>query len=109
MTLRIETEEQGDTLVLAVGGEIDLATAPTLRDALADAIAREPALVLVDLEAVGFLDSAGLGVILGALRRLRAQGADLEVVCTSRNLLNVFEITGLDRSLTIRAAREPAA
>ena len=107
MPLTIETERQGATTVVIPRGEIDLQTAGQLREALVAAIG-DGAHVVVDLEAVGFVDSVGLGILVSGLKRAKASGGDLELVCTGRAVLKPFEITGLDRVFTIHAAREDA-
>ena len=89
--------------VITARGEIDMHTAGQLRAAL-DAVEKHaPDAVVLDLREVGFLDSAGLGVITGAAKRLRSAGADLRLVSDSREVLAVFRVTGLDRFLTIHA------
>ena len=100
--------ESGETATLVVlHGDLDIATAPELRDCLAKVIG-DGARIVVDLEAVGFLDSAGLGILVGALKRARTAGGELELVCTSRDVLKPLEITGLDRVFTIHPGRDVA-
>jgi anti-sigma B factor antagonist len=87
------------TAVVAVSGEIDVATTPHLRSTLHDLADEDGVrLVVVDLDAVDFIDSSGLGVLIGCSRRLRSHGeaCELRLVCSRLNLLRVFEITGLD-------------
>src|SRR3954451_11689837 len=107
MALVIDTEVRGATTVLVLRGDLDIATAPQLREALV-AVIDGDARIVVDLEAVGFLDSVGLGILVSGLKRARAGGGDLELVCTSRSVLKPLEITGLDKVFTIHAAREAA-
>jgi anti-sigma B factor antagonist len=105
--LAIDVEHHGATTLLALRGELDLATAPRLRDALIEAIDTGTHIV-VDLELVGFVDSVGFGVLVGGLKRARTHGGDLVLVCSSRTVLRPLEITGLDRVFTIHAGREAA-
>jgi anti-sigma B factor antagonist len=107
MALVIDTEVHDATTVLVLRGDLDIATAPDLREALVGVI-HEDARIVVDLEAVGFLDSVGLGILISGLKRARAAGGDLELVCTSRAVLKPLEITGLDKVFTIHAGREAA-
>ena len=102
LTIGVERGEAATLVVLR--GDLDLATAPDLRECLVEVI-DESARIVVDLEAVGFLDSAGLGILVGGLKRARTRGGDLELVCSSREVLKPIEITGLDRVFTIHAAR----
>jgi anti-sigma B factor antagonist len=88
-------ESKAPFTVVAVAGEVDLVTAPELRAALLELVGAGKVALIVDLEAVEFLDSTGLGVLVGAVKRARADGGDLSLVCTHPHLLKVFEITGL--------------
>ncbi|NLC97838.1 MAG: STAS domain-containing protein, partial [Actinomycetales bacterium] len=72
-------------------------TAPKLREVIISAIDRGNTRLIVDIEKVAFLDSTGLGVLVGALKRVRADNGSLDIVCTSERLLRIFDITGLDR------------
>ncbi len=105
--LGIEVERDGSTTVLALRGELDLESAQRLREELVEVIG-EGTHVVVDLELVGFLDSVGLGVLVGGLKRARTHHGDLVLVCSSRAVLKPLEITGLDRVFTIHASREAA-
>ncbi|HYM53872.1 MAG TPA: STAS domain-containing protein [Solirubrobacteraceae bacterium] len=88
------------TGVLAVEGELDLSTAPSLKWALADLIDAGNGHVVVDLSLVTFIDSTALGVLVGANRGLGA-GRRLAVVCTHAAVLRIFELTGLDGTFHI--------
>ncbi|MDA8313550.1 MAG: STAS domain-containing protein [Actinomycetota bacterium] len=81
--------------VVAASGEIDVATAPPLRDRLQALTTSGNANVVVDLLGVTFLDSTALGVLVGALKRCREAGGDLPLVIAEPRILKVFEITGL--------------
>jgi anti-sigma B factor antagonist len=83
--------------VLEVAGEIDVYTAPQLRERLIALVEGGARQVVVDLGRVEFLDSTGLGVLVGALKRLRVVGGELLLVCGQERLLKIFRITGLDR------------
>jgi anti-sigma B factor antagonist len=80
---------------LHVDGEVDVATAPQLRDALADLVDSGARRITLDLGAVGFVDSSGLGVLVGALRRLEQCGGRLRIERVQDSVRKVFEITGL--------------
>ena len=108
MDLRLELSEQGGWSVLLVGGEVDVATAPRLREQLIALVNDGRHHLVIDLEAVDFIDSTGLGVLIGALKRVRTQGGELALVCTERRILKVFEITGLDRVFRIGGTVEEA-
>ena len=87
--------------VLAVRGEIDVAAAPGLREQLIALIEDGTDRLLVDLEGVDFIDSTGLGVLVGAVRRARAADGDVRLVCTNSRLRKVFDVTGLDEVFVI--------
>jgi anti-sigma B factor antagonist len=94
--------------VVAVTGDIDVATAPSLRALLVDLIADGKINLLVDLTAVGFLDSTALGVLVSTVKRVRAGGGDLALVCTSPHIIKVLEITGLTTVFAVHGALEAA-
>ena len=94
--------------VIAVSGEIDVATAPQLRECLHGVIADGDATVVLDLLGVTFLDSTALGVLVGALKRCRELGGDLHVVVADPRIIKIFEITGLTSIFTIADSLESA-
>ncbi len=83
--------------------------APELRQAVVSAVAEGARLVAVDLSDLDFLDSFGIGVIVGALKRLRQRGGDLAVVCPSTRIRRVFEICDLDKILALRQSVDSIA
>jgi anti-sigma B factor antagonist len=87
-----------------IEGEIDVYTAPTLREHLSDLVADGRHHLILDLEGVQFLDSTGLGVLVGGLKRVRSQDGTLELVCTQERILKVFRITGLTKVFPIHAS-----
>ena len=96
MELSLQTGTVADHTVVQVGGEIDVYTAPQLRQRLHDLVEGGTKHIVVDLRGVEFLDSHGLGVLLGALKQLRAQGGNLVLVCVKESVLRVFRVTGLE-------------
>lgn len=92
---------QGRT-VIAVSGEIDVYTAPRLRETIVSLVDAGNYRLIVDMEAVEFLDSTGLGVLVGGLKRVRAHdGGGIDLVCTQGRILRIFRITGLSRVFNI--------
>src|SRR6266436_9454159 len=83
--------------VIDVQGEIDIYTAPRLRELLIDLVSKGNYQLVVNLEKVGFLDSTGLGVLVGGLKRVRAHDGSLDLVCTRERILKIFKITGLTK------------
>jgi anti-sigma B factor antagonist len=94
--------------VLAVRGEIDLFTAPELKQVLAESIEGGRIRIIVDLTDTTFLDSTALGVLIGAVKRLRSRDGALAIVNIDDNIAKTFEITGLDQIFTIVPTRDEA-
>lgn len=106
--LSLATRSVADHVVLEIGGEIDVYTAPRLRERLTEMLAAGEKHIVVDLGRVEFLDSTGLGVLVGAHRRLRASEGSLSLVCPHERLLKIFRITGLDTVFSIHPSVEDA-
>ena len=109
MDLSVTSHEQGGRTVVAVGGEIDVYTAPQLRERLNDLVADGQYHLVVDMQGVEFLDSTGLGVLVGGLKKVRAHNGSLQLICSQDRLLKIFRITGLAKVFTIHDSAEAAA
>ncbi|HVW16900.1 MAG TPA: STAS domain-containing protein [Solirubrobacteraceae bacterium] len=96
------------TRVVALAGELHLSTAPELRARLSRVISLRPPALIVDLSGVEFIDSTGLSVLLGALRRVERSGGRLALVAGSATVMRLFHITRLDETFAICATREEA-
>lgn len=108
MDLDIDTYELKGWWVVSVNGEVDVAGAPRLREAMIELIASGASQITINLEGADFIDSTGLGVLVGGLKRVRTIGGDLRLVCTNSRILKVFEITGLDSVFSIFDSPESA-
>ena len=95
MDLKLGHHAQDGIEVIDVQGEIDMYTAPRLRELLIDLVSQGSYQLVVNLDKVGFLDSTGLGVLVGGLKRVRAHDGSLDLVCTQQRILRIFRITGL--------------
>ena len=95
MTLKLGHYATDGIEVIDVQGEIDIYTAPRLRELLIDLVSQGSYQLIVNLDEVGFLDSTGLGVLVGGLRRVRAHDGSLDLVCTQQRIRKIFRITGL--------------
>jgi anti-sigma B factor antagonist len=105
----VKTEKVDEsTYVIALAGEVDLYTAPDFKQQLLDVIGEGGKDVVVDFSDTTFIDSTTLGVLVGGVKRLRAQDGRLSLVCSDRNIRKIFEITGLDRVFTIYPTRDEA-
>ena len=98
----------GDTHVVELQGELDLATTPYVAAALDAALESGKRFVVLDLGEVAFVDSTTLSVMLAAHRRLEARGGRLVTVCTDPLVARVFEITGLMHTLGVTSSRREA-
>ncbi len=110
MNFDIKTEQVREGVhVIALAGEVDLYTAPEFKQQLLEAISGGARKVVVDFSETTFIDSTTLGVLVGGVKRLRANdGGELALVCDDRNITKIFEITGLDRVFTIYTTRDEA-
>lgn len=95
------------TSVIAVEGELDLGTAPRLKWMLVEALEAGSTHLALDLSLVTFMDSTGLGVLVGVNRRLEG-GARMAIVCTDENVLQVFRFSGTDSAFAIFKTLEEA-
>ncbi len=105
--LHVDTSNPPFT-VIVVRGELDVYSAPRLREALVELVSEGHRKLIADLEGVEFLDSTGLGVLVGGLKRLRSNDGDLSLVCTQARVLKVFDITGLTGVFRISSTLEDA-
>ena len=108
MDLGLDVAERNGYAVLNVRGEVDVYTAPKFRERLIELVGEGKHRIVVDLEGVDFLDSTGLGVLVGGLKRLRIHNGDLLLICTQSRILKVFEITGLTKVFSIHDSVEAA-
>ena len=83
--------------VVTVEGEIDIYTAPRLRELLIELAAKGNYQLIVNLDKAGFLDSTALGVLVGGLKRVRPHDGSLDLVCAQERILKIFRITGLTK------------
>lgn len=108
MDLRVTSREIGAQTVVEVDGEIDVSSADALRDELSTLLDRDRTDLVIDLRAVRFMDSTGLGVLVGTLKKVRLAGGRLQLVIDSERLLKVFRITALLQVFTVHATLEDA-
>jgi anti-sigma B factor antagonist len=104
--LSIESSEQGGWHVITVSGEIDLYTAPGLREALAAAIDTGNTRLAVDLRPVRFMDSMGLGVLIGARRKLVELDAPFVLICGEGPVRRVLDVSGLTKVFEVVGSPE---
>ena len=95
--LKLDHHTKDGIEIVDVEGEIDVYTAPRLRELLIDLVNNGFYQLVVNMEKVEFLDSTGLGVLVGGLKRVRAHDGSLDLVCTQERILKIFRITGLTK------------
>ncbi len=93
----------GERWVVTGTGELDVHSAPVLQAELDPLSTRQGTSIIVDLSAVGFIDSTGLGVLVTALKHVRESQGTLDVVVSSHRVMKVFTITGLDAVIPLHA------
>jgi anti-sigma B factor antagonist len=95
--LKLGNHSKDGIEIVDVEGEIDVYTAPRLRELLIELVNTGFYQLVVNMEKVEFLDSTGLGVLVGGLKRVRAHDGSLDLVCTQERILKIFRITGLTK------------
>ncbi len=101
--LRIEVRQLDAVPLVALAGEVDIASVPQLEAELSRLLDGGATRLIVDLAELQYIDSTGLGCLAAARRRARDAGGNLVVVCGNERILRLFAITGLDQVFTICA------
>lgn len=109
MNLKIDTHPAGEnTLVINLQGEVDVYTAPQLKQEIIDQLGSGANQIVVNLTGVQYLDSTGLGVLIGGLKRAREKDGELTLVCPNQRIYRIFEITGLSKIFDIYQSEDEA-
>ncbi|GAA2374291.1 STAS domain-containing protein [Dactylosporangium salmoneum] len=107
--MELSVRSEASAAVVTATGELDIATTPQLRQFLHAVLDEHDTPLVVDLTAVQFIDSTGLGVLVSVFKRLAGRGQALTLVSPHERLLRIFRLTALDRVFTIvPALPEPA-
>ena len=101
MDLGLDVSERGGATIVAARGELDMATAPRLRDLVIARLTAGDTSIVLDLSEVEFLDSTGLGTLVAILKRARSLDARLALVVTRPRIMKVFELTALTTAFAI--------
>jgi anti-sigma B factor antagonist len=106
--MRIVTTREGEAVVLQLDGRLNMVAAPKVRGAVDRLVEVGDARIVVDLSRTEFMDSSGLGALIGALRSARQAGGDLRIACVGEQVATVLSLTNLARVLrphdTVQAA-----
>lgn len=113
MNFKLQTRTSENHLpIIGLEGEVDVYTAPQLKQQMIALLEQGAKQVVVDLTNVEYLDSTALGVLIGGLKRLREAEGNLMLICPNPRIRRVFEITGLDKIFDIHNSEnevQPAA
>lgn len=99
----VAVRAESGRVVVVVAGEMETSTAPALRELFVELVNAGHYHLVVDLAEVRLMDSTGLGVLVGGLKRVQAHGGSMSLVCTEERILKVFRITGLAKVFPIHA------
>jgi len=109
MNLKIGTRSINDRASLIdLEGEVDVYTAPQLKQQIINLLDDGVRRIIVNLSAVDYLDSTALGVLIGGLKRLRERDGNLDLICPNPRIKRIFQITGLDKIFDIYATEQEA-
>jgi anti-sigma B factor antagonist len=108
MILSCDVTPAPDHVLVVVSGALDFDSGPVLRETLRDLDPPPGTPVLVDLEQVPFIDSAGLSVLIAGMKQLRGAGCDLRLVGTNPWLVRIMRITGLWKVMPLAASVDEA-
>lgn len=109
MDFAVSTQPNGDSVaVINVQGEVDVYTAPKLREEIHKQLDQGATKIVVDLTNVAYMDSSGLGVLIGALKRAREENGDLVVASPNPRISRILDVTGLSKIFNVQADTQQA-
>ncbi len=100
-SIKSEVEPEHGLAVIRLGGEVDAYTSETVKETIVGLTRDGYNKLIFDLGQLSYLDSSGLGTLVGALKRTRERKGDVAIVTSERRWLRLFELTGLDKVLTL--------
>jgi anti-sigma B factor antagonist len=106
--LSLSSRVQDGVAVIEAGGDVDVYSAPAFREQIVDLVEAGHIHLVVDLDGLEFLDSTGLGVLVGGLKRVRVHRGSLRIVCTKAHIVKPFHITGLTKVFAIHPSLDEA-
>jgi anti-sigma B factor antagonist len=102
--LVVKYRKMSGVAVFELEGDLDLSTVGLLREKVARAFEDHYKDLVMVLDGLDFMDSAGLGVLVGVLKQARAREGSVGLVCSKTFLVRTLQITGLDRVFTVRGS-----
>lgn len=102
--ITVETREAAGWAVIDVGGEVDVFTAPKLRERIIGLLGDGKTRIVINLEKVAFMDSTGLGVLVGALKRVKERDGELALAGAQGTVQRVLGVTGLDAVFSMHSS-----
>ena len=110
MTLKITVDDlRPDLVLIALDGAVDAASAGEVKAALEPFTTRQGVIVVLDMGSLSFIDSAGLGALIGGIRRTRESGGEVAVACGRPTLTRLLHTTGFDRIVPVTETVDEAA
>lgn len=97
LTINKSFDEDKNIWDVSLKGEVDIYTANKLKETLIDMVAERPQDIFIDASRLEYIDSTGLGVLIGALKRLKQHEKDIYIRDVKLNVKKIFKITGLDK------------
>ncbi len=103
--LAVTKDASTEATRIHISGEIDLYVAPDFKKDLYEAVGEGDSDVVLDCEGLTYIDSTGLGILLGALKRVRVNQHDVHICHLKDNIRKLFRITGLDKAFVLEEAK----
>ncbi|MEJ8778901.1 anti-sigma factor antagonist [Pseudogracilibacillus sp. ICA-222130] len=101
MNLNIDIKDEGKKSIVQLSGEIDVYTAPALRDKLIPLTEKAGHKIKIDLENISYLDSTGLGVFINAYKSSKQHNSIIEIIHVKDRVLRLFQVTGLHEIMNV--------
>ncbi|MCM3570987.1 anti-sigma factor antagonist [Neobacillus mesonae] len=101
MNIKIDSQQNNEEILVHVAGEIDVYTAPRLKEELVPLVGGENKKLTVSLKDVSYMDSTGLGLFIGLFKQLKQNDGELKLIDLSDRLKRLFEITGISNIIHI--------
>lgn len=109
MDIKVAVRDHSDRVSIAeIQGEIDVYTSPKLKESLTKLIEKGKYNIIIDLEGVRYIDSTGLGVLIGTLKKVREHNGTISIICCNPQIKKIFNITGLIKIFGIYKTAEEA-